>query len=122
MAQNAPFFCAGKGMKPMSSGSVPAFLAASRICVIAQEPSCMVAISPLAIRVLELSQFVVVGSFSASPSWTMSYRSESMTFSSLPCFHGETGPASRSLAFASQVTEPTLLLQAVSGQPSLKLV
>ena len=72
MAQNVPSFWTGKGMKPMSSGLWPAFVAASRICVIAQEPSSMLPIFPLARSVLELSQLVVVGSFSERPPWTMS--------------------------------------------------
>ncbi len=47
----------------MSSGSAPFFRAASRIWVIAQEPSRMVATSPLAIMSFEASQLVVWGSF-----------------------------------------------------------
>lgn len=62
-------------MKPMSSGFTPAFFAASWNCTIAQVPSHCVAISPLAVRGLDSSQLLVVGSFSISPSWTMSYRS-----------------------------------------------
>ena len=53
-------------MMPMLAGFVFAVFAASWNCGTAQEPRNIVPISPLAIRVFEFSQFVVVGSFSTN--------------------------------------------------------
>ena len=121
VAQNFPSFWAGKGMKPMSSGFAPACFAAAWNWVIAQEPSHIVAMSPLASLGLEPSQLVVVGSFSVSPPRTMSYSIVSPTRRSSPSAHGSPS-ASLDVARGSQLTAPSTYVQCVSGHMSLKFV
>ena len=79
------------------------------------------AISPLAIRGLDASQLVVVGSFSTSPSRTMSYSRVSAVRRSAPSAHGSPS-ASLVVACSSQLTEPLTWVHWVSGHMSLKLV
>src|SRR5665647_3731530 len=104
-------------MKAISAGLVLAVLAASFICWIAQDPSTMVAILPVAIRFFEFSQLVVVGSFSMSPLAAMSYSRESAVYFSWPAVHGASLLLIATSALGSPVKAPMRPCGQDSGQP-----
>ena len=103
----------------MSVAGLPASVAAFCICAMAHEPSVIAETLPVAMRFLEASQLVVVGSASVSFWCTASYRSESITKWSAPAAHGASFLPSLLSNSGSAEISPRRDSHCVRGQPSL---